>query len=351
MKTLLSFCLAIALSLPGCGGGGGATLDVGEWTADNFPPYIRRLTRFGERADWSHDGRRILFIEKTFGDVLEIELATGIIRPMTRHYVHKGYTRALYLSNGDILLSGSPSFSAENPVQARFRTAELWVLSQTLDRPAVPLGELCFEGPAVSRSMLRIAWTVNNENTPALLPAGVSQFWQATVDYTGGIPHLIDKTLLLDSRSLPFAATLETQNFRPPQERELTFTAVIGAGFQGTEVMGLNLDTGAVVNYSLAPDQYDEPEGIFPDGRHTLVESDRHNRKGPDNIDLYRLVLDGSGRLDRLTFFNEGGRFKSSNPVVSDDGRFFAFQAPHVGLPAGTGEGIYVFDLQAAGLQ
>lgn len=353
MKALtffLSFCLAIAASLASCGGGGGggADLGVGEWTADNFPPYIRRLTQFGERADWSHDGQRILFIEKTFGDVLEIELATGIIRPMTRHYVHKGYTRALYLSNGDILLSGSRTFSAENPFEARIRTAELWVLSQTLDRPAVPLGEFCFEGPAVSRSNLRIAWTVNNENTPALLPAGVSQFWQASMDYTGGVPHLINKTLLLDSRSLPFAAGLETQNFRPPQERELTFTA---GGFQGTEVMGLNLDSGAVVNYSLAPDQFDEPEGIFPDGRHTLVESDRHSRKGADNIDLYRLALDGSGHLDRLTFFNEGGRFKASNPVVRDDGRFFAFQAPHVGLPAGTGEGIYIFDLQAAGVQ
>lgn len=354
MKTrrfFLSLCLAAAAPLPGCGGGGGggAGVDVGEWTEDNFPSYIRRLTRFGERADWSHDGQRILFIEKTFGDVLEFELATGIIRPMTRHYVHKGYTRALYLSNGDILLSGSRSFSAENPVEARIRTAELWVLSQTLDRPAVALGEFCFEGPAVSRSNLRIAWTLNNENSPALLPAGVSQFWQATVDYTGGTPHLINKTLLLDSRTVPFA--VETQNFRPPQDAELIFTAVTAGGFQGTEVMGLNLDTGAVVNYSQAPDQFDEPEGIFPDGRHTLVESDRHSRKGPDNIDLYRLALDGTARLDRLTFFNEGGRFKASNPVVSDDGRFMAFQAPHVGLPAGAGEGIYVFDLLAAGLQ
>ena len=350
MKTrrfFLSFCLAAAAApLPGCGGGGGGGANVGEWTDDNFPFYIRRLTRFGERADWSHDGQRILFLEKTFGEVLEFELATGIIRPMTRHYVHKGYTRALYLSNGDILLSGSRSFSAENPVEARIRTAELWVLSQTLDRPAVPLGELCFEGPAVSRSNLRIAWTVNNENMPTLLPAGVSQFWQASIDYPGGIPRLINKTLVLDSRSLPFAGGLETQNFRPPQERELTFTA---GGLQGSEVMGLNLDSGAVVNYSQAPGQYDEPEGIFPDGRHTLVESDRHNRKGPDNIDLYRLVLDGTGRLDRLTFFNDGGRFKASNPVVGDDGRFMAFQAPHVGLPAGAGEGIYVFDLLAAG--
>jgi len=346
LPLLMICCTVIAVCLPGCGSGSSTVADVGEWTDDNFPPHIRRLTRFGERADWSADGQRILFLEKTFGDVFEIEVATGAVRPMTRHYAHKGYTRALYLSNGDILLSGSRTFSAENPVEARIRTAELWVLSQSLDRPAVALGEFCFEGPAVSRRNLRIAWTLNNENSPAFLPPGVSQFWQADIAYTDGIPSLANKTLILDNRSLPFATGLETQNFRPPQERELTFTAV---GFQGTEVMGLNLDTGAVVNYSQAPDQYDEPEGIFPDGRHTMVESDRHSRKGPDNIDLYRLVLDRTGRMDRLTFFNEGGRFKASNPVISDDGRLMAFQVPHVGLPAGAGEGIYVFDLAAAG--
>src|SRR5437773_8700354 len=64
--------------------------------AEHLPPHIRRLTWFGERADWSHDGKRILFVEKTFGDVYEVELETGIIRPMTHHYRHYGYTRALY---------------------------------------------------------------------------------------------------------------------------------------------------------------------------------------------------------------------------------------------------------------
>ena len=34
----------------------------------------------------------------------------------------------------------------------------------------------------------------------------------------------------------------------------------------------LDLVTHKVTNYSNAPGQYDEPEGIFPDGGHTLVE-------------------------------------------------------------------------------
>ena len=104
------------------------------WTDTDFPLYIERLTHFGERPDWSPDGKRLLFLEKMYGDVFEIELATGVIRPLTHHYFHNGYTRALYLANGDILLSGSKAFNPEAPHDSRFRTPELWVLNKSLDK-------------------------------------------------------------------------------------------------------------------------------------------------------------------------------------------------------------------------
>jgi len=97
---------------------------------DELPAYIRQVTHFGQRADFSHDGKRILFIEKTFGDVYEVELETKIIRPVTHHYYHEGYVRALYLANGDILLSGARQFDAEDPVPSRKKYAELWVLKR-----------------------------------------------------------------------------------------------------------------------------------------------------------------------------------------------------------------------------
>jgi Tol biopolymer transport system component len=111
-------------------------------------------------------------------------------------------------------------------------------------------------------------------------------------------------------------------------------------------VMGLNLDTGAVVNYSNAPGQYDEPEGIFPDGKYTLVECDKHNHKGIQYDELYKLALDGSSRTERLTHFTDYPGYKASNPVVSDDGRYIAFQYAKYGDPAGVGRGLLVFDLQ-----
>jgi len=298
---------------------------------DELPPHIKRVTHFGQRADWSHDGKRILFIEKTFGDVYEVELETNIIRPLTHRYYHEGYTRALYLVNGDILFSGARQFDANDPLASRSeKNAELWVLKKDLSGAPVPLGEKCSEGPAVSRKHMRIAWTQGGA------------FYMADILYNSGKPEIADKKKILDKRDLPFETGLETQNFRPPDEKELIFSAY---GYQGTEVMGLDIETGKVVNYSQAPNQYDEPEGIFPNGRHTLVECDKHSRKGTQYIDIYKLALDGSGRTERITYFSDYPDYKASNPVVSDDGRYMAFQVAKRGDMAGVGRGILIFDL------
>src|SRR5262245_39866501 len=92
---------------------------TGESPADHLRPHITQVTWFGERADWSHDGKRILFLSKTFGDAMEIDLATKRIRNLTAHYPHHGYTRALYLSNGDIILSGPEQFDPKRIGDAR----------------------------------------------------------------------------------------------------------------------------------------------------------------------------------------------------------------------------------------
>lgn len=312
--------------------------------ADELPASIRRLTHFGERADWSHDGRKILFLEKTFGDVYEVEVESGIIRLLTAHYAHNGYTRALYLSNGDILLSGPPRLDPLNRGDARIQ-CELSVLDQGGRKRAVALGTKCSEGPAVSRRRLHFAWTHVSAQYPDRMPRGSSLMQEADLVYEDGTPKLANTRLIIDSRELPFQCTLETQNFRPPDERELTFSTY---RYQGTEVFGIDLVTKKLTNHSNAPGQYDEPEGVFPDGRFTLVESDRQNHQGSTHVDLWKLALDGSGMMERLTFFSEYPGYKASNGVVSDDGRFVAFQLAKSTDDAGVGYGIFVLDLHAA---
>jgi len=83
-------------------GGDGSPTQTGH-PADDLSPHIRRITWFGERPDWSHDGKRILFVSGAFGVVYEYELESGRIKPLSLHFKHYGFTRALYLANGDIL--------------------------------------------------------------------------------------------------------------------------------------------------------------------------------------------------------------------------------------------------------
>ena len=111
--------------------------------------------------------------------------------------------------------------------------------------------------------------------------------------------------------------------------------------------MSIDLNTGRVTNMSNHAD-YQEVEGIFPDGQYTCVESDRQcewlgGRRGSGNIDIWKLKLDGTGKdFVRLTNFNdyEG---KASNPVISTDGKFMAFQTANTTDPAGVGYGILLY--------
>jgi hypothetical protein len=345
LTLIVGAALVAALAAPGAAQPSPQALRSGKDPADELPEYITRLTHFGERADWSHDGKRVLFLSKTFGDVFEIDVETKAVRLLTGYYPHHGYTRALYLANGDILLSGPETFDVKNAGAARVQCV-LSVLPKDRTKPPAPLGTKCSEGPAVSRKRMHIAWTHVSAQYPQELPDGASRMMEADVVYdAAGKPSLANQRVVLESRDLPFKCTLETQNFRPPEEKELTFSAY---GHQGTDVCGVTLDDKKVTNYSNAPNQYDEPEGIFPDGKSTLVECDHHNRRGPGHVDLYRLALDGSGRVERLTHFNDYPGYKASNPVVSDDGRFIAFQEARSSEAAGVGHGIFVYDLTKA---
>src|SRR3954469_8853040 len=277
---------------------GGRSERAGKSPDQELPPHISRLTLFGERADWSHDGRRLLFLSKTFGDAFEIDLGSKALRLLTGHYPHHGYTRALYLANGDILLSGPEEFDPRDPGPSRVQCF-LSVLDKSLTKPPVPLGTKCSEGPAVSRKRMHIAWTHVSAQYPDRLPRGSSRMLEADIVYEAGRPKLANRKVIIDSKDLPFRCTMETQNFRPPGEKELLFTAY---GYQGTEVCGIDLATRKVTNYSQAPGQYDEAEGIFPDGKYTCVECDRDNgakKKGSQYIDIWKLALDGSGKTER----------------------------------------------------
>ncbi len=316
-----------------------ANIDLPE---DMKAPHLKKITSFGQRCDWSHDGKRLIFLEKTFGDVYEVEVETGQLTPLTHHFFHEGFTRALYLANGDILLSGSKTFDSSDPwASRRPPLAELWILKKDLSGPPTRLGEPCKEGPTASRKSMKIAWTVDD-------------IYLADIVYEDGVPRLANRKTIVTSDDLPgdvHGWHLETQNFRPPHDDELIFNAHYPKIEYEAEVMGYDFATGEIVNYSQRADRYDEPEGIFPDGKYILVESNRHHpkrgeRKTWDYIDIYKLALDGSAEMKRITHFNRDLKYKATNPVVSDDGRYMAFQYAVLGETTGIGHGIVIWDFE-----
>lgn len=282
----------------------------------------------------------MLFLDDVVGDVFELDVASRAVRSLTGHFEHPGFTRARYLANGDVLLCGPRAEAATGSERGRWHT-ELFVLDPRTGNPPTPQGERCFEGPAVSRRSLWIAWTISDY--PESVVFGRSEIWTGEIVYEAGVPRLANRRLLLDRRAFSYLAFLETQDFRPPDERELVFTAY---AHRGGEVMTVDLETGELRNHS-RDWGYDEAEGVFPDGRFAAVERepDTYTLTPRGHIDIWKTALDGSGDTTRLTRFSDFAGFGASNPVVSPDGTRMAFQLRVVEGPHGNGNGIFLLDL------
>lgn len=306
---------------------------------ENLPPNIQVLTHFGERAVWSPDGKRIAFVHRTLGDAFEITVDSREIRCLTCAFVHGGYFRVHYLPGGDYLLIGPPESTDRQ--RARWNEAELWLLKKDRKSPPLRLNQKLNEGIAVSRVASRIAWAESSNQYPDRLPEGTSRLMVAEVELGPADARLVNAREV--HRDQWPHCWLEAQDFRRG-DSELIFSCYQPEN--ESDVMGVSLETGNVVNYTNSPEVYDEPEGIFPDGEYTTVESDQQNDRGDGYIDIWKLRLDGTGRdYVRLTYFTEFEGYKASNPAVSPDGRYMAFQLGRSGDEPGVGYGILLMDL------
>ena len=308
---------------------------------ENLPSNVTRLTHFGERASWSPDGRRIAFMEKSFGDAYEVDAATRTIRLLT-HYPHAGFLRVQYLPNGDYFLIGARTFTDIGVT--RSRDQEMWILKADA-KPgdkALPLDHKISEGVAISRDSMRIAWSNTRGQYPDQLQQGESVVYTAEIRYEGGQPKLVNKQEVI--RATGPECTLEAQDFRN-NDSELIYTCYRSPF---ADVLGIDLNTRKVTVYRKLAGEYNEVEGIFPDGRYTLVESSREQREHNSNfIDIWKLRLEPDSQdFTRVTRWGEYAGYKASNPVVSPDGKRIAFQSARSKDPAGVGYGIFVMTVK-----
>ena len=310
---------------------------------EHLPANIQILTHFGERADFSPDNKRIAFMNKSFGDAFTIDLDTKIIRCLTCNVPGAAFLRVMHLANGDYILIGPDHF--ENIQISRTRDNELWYLSKAPGSKPQKMGQRMSEGIAISKKSMKVSFSVLPPQDPSL--GNGSRLEVAEVSLSGGGAKLINKKTVHTSPDAN--CRLEAQDFYD-NDTKLTFTCYEPKGLGSA--MKIDLATGAVTNLSKKPGSYNETEGIFPDGVYTLVEADRQceqlgGTRGSGNIDIWKLKMDGTGRdFVRLTHFNDYEGGKASNPVVSTDGRFMAFQYARTTDPAGVGYGILLYSFR-----
>jgi hypothetical protein len=324
---LLTSALALAQRTPGS-------------PLDHLPSNVEVLTHFGERADISPDNQRVAFMTKSFGDAMVIDLKSRVIQCLTCNVPGAAFLRVMHLVNGDYILIGPDHF--EDVHTSRTRDNQLWFLSREPGARPVKLGQKMSEGAAISKKSLKIAFSQVAAQAPELAPEA-SRLVVADLDLSG-IPKLVNQKTVYESKDR--SCVIEAQDFYDNDTR-MTFTCYEPEG--RASVMGIDLNTGKVTNFSKAPGSYNEVEGIFPDGRYTAVEADRQceqlgGTRGSGNIDIWKLRLDGAGKdFTRLTFFNDYEGGKASNPVISTDGKFMAFQSARTSDAAGVGYGILIY--------
>ena len=305
---------------------------------DRLPPNVEVLTHFGERADISPDNRRVAFMAKSFGDAFVIDLETRAIRCLTCNVPGASFLRVMHLPSSDFLLIGPERFADIG--RSRARDNELWFLSRKPGSRPVKLGRRMSEGAAVSKRSTKIAFALGHEQDEGI-PEGQRRIVVAELDPSAATPALRAERVVLTTEGP--GCHPEAQNFFD-DDRKLSYSCYEPDG--RASVWTLDLASGERVNHSAAIGFYNEVEGIFPDGGYACVESDHQSRPFGDqasfrNIDIWKLRLDGTGReFTRLTPFNDHESWKASNPVVSTDGRFMAFQVGRTADEAGVGYGI-----------
>ena len=193
-----------------------------------------------------------------------------------------------YLPNGDYFLIGARNFTDIRTT--RDRDQEMWLLKAAARTP-VALGHKISEGVAISRKRKRIAWSNTHGQYPDSLAEGESVIYMADIVEDSGQPAARQQVRELLRAKRP-ECTLEAQDFRF-DDTELIYTC-----YRAPDSRRLRPghETGKITTYRKIAGEYNEVEGIFPDGAWTLVESSRD--QGAAGLEAHR-HLEAAARAEQ----------------------------------------------------
>jgi hypothetical protein len=313
--------------------------------AASAAPEPTLISAFGDRPAFSPDGKRLAFVGKAYGDAYEMDLATRKVRNLTQNVPHQGVLRIQYLANGDYLIT-----APQRHIDANTRAhLQMWVLSKDLKSGFRPLGEAPLEGIAVSRRSNRIAWTafapgisLGPKDSWIAMFSKPTKRYVADIVYTAGAPRIANKREIMST--LPQGCTFtEPQDFRDA-DRELLFSCSgFGGGAPLISAMGYSIPNDTYTTYRRVLGEYNEFEGVAPDGSWATVECGKQSTSGVDKLDICRIELKPDGAISKI--FSTDRFHHIGNPVVNPNGRQIAFQTGDGAGEVGEGMGVYLLDL------
>jgi hypothetical protein len=356
--------------------GGQATARAPDYFTASFR--TERVLDWGERPDWSPDGRRIVFTDAENDGQLayafELDVATRKVRCLTCHFGPDlgKVVRIYHLPDGNFLVTRGQDPRSESPFNAGIH----W-LAKAMDRPPVYLGAGAMGDIAIAEKpangSVAIAWGSRQADGDWALTTGRINL--AAPDAGIGDRRVVYRYTAARPGKTTFA---EAYNLAA-DGKSLTFFTIERPTPNG-EMYRIDLASGALTNLSNSP-QHNEAH-LFPDERFALEESNRAS--DPDGplrgistlpppiipwlleavgmslpagtsvdpkaqarfFDLHVVAYDGTNRIRRLTHVSDlGGDAHQSEP--SPDGRRIVYCIEERSSPAMKGKGgLYIGTFQ-----
>ena len=331
-----------------------------------------RILDWGDRPDWSHDGRRIIFTKDdiTDGPAYEIDVATRKVRCLTCALGKNQFvTRIFHLPDDSFLIEASPNMESGSGGGGGAMKTQLFWMAKTLGRPTPlgtgAMGDIAIAPSANADGSVNIAWA---------RPKGAGL-------------HLVMGKLHHDKRTARLADISELYDYQPGQAGEASFPEAYDFMDNGKSVLFWTVEmktlngemykadiaTGLVSRVYATP-SHNETH-LFPDERFGLEESNRlSDPDGPyrgvsglgegaiemflrmrgekdaarltasnsdKGFDVFVVTMDGKSRRMLTNVSTSGAQAHQS--VVASDGRRIAFavKGPEGG-PSADPVGIYI---------